>query len=274
LHPFFIAVLAAAFIAAFITIPARTPASPDDGAPERTFSVVSLNLAKESDPEEIVRAIQGAPRLHNADLFLFQEVVHTQGRPSVADEAARKLGYFSAFAASAPGIYDQGLSLVSRHPISRVEVKPLKSCDLAFRNRSRFAISAIVHTPWGDLGVWNVHLDTRVNAAERLEQLRPVIDDAAQRRGPLLIGGDFNTNDLYWVRNVVPLPGGPSHSSVIRAAMRRHGFETGLRPGLRTYPMFSRHLDWMFTRGLVPVTSSVEPAAFSDHNAIWLRVQI
>jgi len=212
--------------------------------------------------------------LRDADLFLFQEVVHTHDGPSVAEEAAKSLGHHAAFAASAPGVYDQGLGVVSRYPISGVAVKRLKVCDLGFRCRTRFAISAVVHTPWADLNVWNVHLDTRVNARERLEQLQPVIDDAVKRPGPVLIGGDFNTNDLYWVRNVFPLPGGPSHGAVIQDAMKKHGFETPHGPGLKTYPTFSRHLDWMFTRGVTPVTSSVEPAKFSDHKAVWLRVRV
>lgn len=53
---------------------------------------------------------------------------------------------------------------------------------------------------------------------ERLDQLRPVIDEASRYTGPQLTGGDFNTNEWYWVMNVVSLLGG--HRTVPRFAVR------------------------------------------------------
>jgi endonuclease/exonuclease/phosphatase family metal-dependent hydrolase len=219
-----------------------------------------------------VSAIDSAPRLRDADLFLFQEVAHGHSDLSVAEETARRLGYFALFEPAAPGVYDQGLALVSRYPIHAPHIKSLKACDLRYRRRSRFAVAATIRTPWGDLRVWNAHLDTRINAEERLEQLQPVIDEASRHAGPRLIGGDFNTNELYWLRNVVPVPGGAPHGAAIRSAMKRHGFETPLPHNLNTFPAFRRHLDWIFVRDLRSVAASVEPAPFSDHNAIWVRV--
>ncbi|MDQ2945088.1 MAG: endonuclease/exonuclease/phosphatase family protein [Acidobacteriota bacterium] len=259
-------------IAGFVSRSRGIPASPAEFAPDRSISAVSLNIAKESDSGKVVSAIHNAPRLRDADLFLLQEVSNEESSPSVAEETARKLGYFSSFGQSAPGVYDQGLALVSRYPIHDVEIKRLKACDLRFRDRKRFAIGATVRTPWGDLRVWNAHLDTRINAEERLEQLEPVIDEASCYTGPQLIGGDFNTNDLYWLRNVVPLPGGPSHGAAIRGAMKLRGFETPFPVALNTFPRFRRHLDWIFLRELRSLAASVEPAPFSDHNAIWVRV--
>lgn len=261
-------------IAGFLVIPPSVPASPDHPAPVRTIAAVSLNLAKEKNPDRIVRAIQNAPRLRNADLFLLQEVVNEDLKPNVAEATARKLGYFASFAAAAPGVHDQGLALVSRYPLSDVQIRRLKPYHLRFHSRSRFAIAATVRTPWGNLRVWNAHLDTRINAAERLNQLQPVIDETSGITGPRLIGGDFNTNELYWLGNMVPLPGGSSHRSAIRGAMRRQGFEAPFSDGLNTFPMFRRHLDWIFVRELKALETSVEPVNFSDHNAIWVRLRL
>ena len=249
-------------------------ASSAEPAPDRTVSVVSLNTAKETNPGKIVRAIHDAPRLRDADLFLFQEVAHTESNLSVAEETARRLGYFALFEPAAPGVFDQGLALVSRYPIDNFQIKRLKTCDLGFRDRKRFAVSATVRTPWSDLRVWNAHLDTRINAAERLKQLRPVIGEASRHAGPRLIGGDFNTNDLYWLKNMLPLPGGPSHGAAIRRVMRQCGFETPLPENLNTFPMFRRHLDWIFLCDLRSLAVSVEPVPFSDHHAIWVRVHL
>jgi endonuclease/exonuclease/phosphatase family metal-dependent hydrolase len=239
---------------------------------ERTLSVVSLNTAGETNPDRIVSALDRSPRLRQADLFLLQEVAGRDGEANAAGELARRLGYFTAFAAADSRVHDQGLAVVSHYPIQDVQILRLKRCDLGFRTRSRFALAAIVRSPWGDIRTWNIHLDTRINAAERLEQLQPVIEDAARYTGPRLIGGDFNTNDVYWFRNQLPLPGGPLHSALIRRAMEQQGFETPLPNALNTFPALRRHLDWIFIRELRPLAASVERAAFSDHNAIWMQL--
>ncbi len=154
------------------------------------MAVVSLNTAKVTDAVRIVRDIQSAPRLRSADVFLLQEVANEDTKASVADQMAHKLGYFVAFSPAAPGVFDQGLAIVSRYPILDVEIKRLKECNLRFRSRQRFALAANLRTPWGDVRVWNAHLDTRINSEERAEQLAPVIEDASKHTGPRLIGGE------------------------------------------------------------------------------------
>lgn len=257
-----------------LDLPTTIPGNPRPLTVDRSFSTVSLNIAKIANPNEVVEAIRRAPRLRESDIFLFQEVRHEQGKPSVAEAAARTLGFSAEFAPAAAGIYDQGLAILSRYPISEVLVKKLKPCDLRFRSRNRIAIAATVRTPWGDLRVWNVHLDTRINPGERLDQLQPVIDDAAAYSGPRLIGGDFNTNDLYWVGNVMPLPFGPAHGSAVRGAMKNSGFETPLPAGLDTFKPFRRQLDWIYLNGLHAMAASVEPAPFSDHHAVWVHARM
>ncbi|MBS1842059.1 MAG: endonuclease/exonuclease/phosphatase family protein [Acidobacteria bacterium] len=249
------------------------PAVPPRTAETPAFSMASLNLAKQSNPEKIVNAIRTSPGLRDADLYLFQEVRNTGGKVSVAEQAAHKLGHHVSFAPAADGVHDQGLAIMSRYPIMHTDTLPLKSCDLRFRSRRRFALAASVRTPSGDLRVWNVHLDTRINPKERLEQLQPVIDDAARRSGPRLIAGDLNTNGMYWLGNVLPVPCGPAHSIAIRGAMKEHGFDTPFPDGLNTFPRLRRHLDWIFLNQLVPLETETVPVAFSDHNAILVRCQ-
>lgn len=199
--------------------PSMISANPPLHSTDRSISTVSLNIAKVADPRQVVDAIRSAPRLRDSDLYLLQEVRHEPGKPSVAEEAARALGYTVVFAPAADHVYDQGLAIVSRYPLADVQIKSLKSCDLRFRSRTRIVVAATVRTPWGELRAWNVHLDTRINPGERLAQLQPVIDEAAGHAGPRLIGGDFNTNDLYWVGNLFPLPFGPAHGTAVRGAM-------------------------------------------------------
>jgi endonuclease/exonuclease/phosphatase family metal-dependent hydrolase len=243
-------------------------------AEPETMSVVSLNMAKQVNVLTVFQNISAAPRLRQADLFLLQEVAGETGKRSIADELAGRLGYHVAFSAAPTGS-DRGLAVVSRFPISDVSIKPLKTYNLRFRSRDRFFMALTMRTPSGDLRVWNTHLDTRLNTEQRLEQLLPVIDDAAACKGPRLIGGDLNTNDLYWLGSVVPLPRrGPSHSYAIRQAMEQRGFQTPFSSFTVTFPQFHRQLDWMYVNGLQPVSWSVEPVPFSDHHAIWASLRM
>ena len=249
-----------------------SPAATDAGL--RSVSVVSLNMAKERDPEKILASLAKAPRLREADVFLMQEVFNGDGERSVAEQLADRLGYDATFFPAAKGVFDQGLAIVSRYPIDDEEIQRLKFCNLRFSCRSRFALSADVQTPWGEVRVWNVHLDTRVNAGERLEQLRPVIEEAGRRSGPRVIAGDFNTNDLLWIGNILPFPGGSSHGATIRRAMMARGFSTPFGKGTTTFETMNRQLDWIFVQDAHPVQWSVEPASFSDHHALWTELQL
>jgi endonuclease/exonuclease/phosphatase family metal-dependent hydrolase len=132
----------------------------DTVARGRTLTVVSLNTAKATDTARIVADLASAPRLKDADVFLVQEVANETGQVSTADEVARRLGYFAAFSPAAHGIYDQGLAIVSRFPLGDTTITRLKACNLRFRCRQRSALSANLMTPWGDVRVWNAHLDT------------------------------------------------------------------------------------------------------------------
>lgn len=231
-------------------------------------------MAKELSCERVLRDLNDAPRLRQADVFLLQEVADEDGKPSVAHQLAQHLGYSVAFSQETPGVHDRGLAVVSRYPISGTAVHRLREYNLRFHSRNRFAIATTVHAPDGDVRVWNLHLDTRLNARERLDQMEPVMSAAIQHTGARLIGGDFNTNDCYWIANVLPLPLGKHHSTGLRTAMERHGFTTPFADNLITNALARRHLDWVFANGLQPLSSSVEPVAFSDHHAIWVNLRM
>lgn len=46
-----------------------------------------------------------------------------------------------------------------------------------------------------------------------------------------------------------------------------------LKDAGENYPAW-RHLDWICLSELKSLAASVEPASFSDHNAIWVRVRL
>ena len=140
------------------------------------------------------------------------------------------MGYQVAFAPEGPKVYDRGLAVISKFPIEDSKVEWLTPYNLVFHTRHRFALAVKLRVPSGELRIWNAHLDTRINPEQRLGQLQPVMDEAAKLTGPRLIGGDFNTNDFYWIDHVLPIPHGGGYRSTVRRAMAKLGFQDAV-PG-------------------------------------------
>ena len=256
--------------------PGNLPNLPNlEGLPAAdTISIASLNLAHETSFEKIARDVEAAPRLRQADVLLLQEVTHVEGGPSIANRLADRLGYQVAFSPEGPKVYDRGLAVISKFPIEDSKVQWLTPYNLHFKSRHRFALAVKLRVPSGELRIWNAHLDSRINPDQRLGQLQPVMDEAAKLTGPRLIGGDFNTNDFYWIDHVLPIPHGGGYRSRVRRAMAQLGFQTPFQDQLVTLPIARQHLDWMFVKGLEPLSSSAEPIPFSDHHAIWAAFRV
>jgi endonuclease/exonuclease/phosphatase family metal-dependent hydrolase len=262
---------------AFLVLAAPSPNLPNlEGLPPAadTISIASLNLDHQTNFEKVAHDVEAAPRLSHADVILLQEVSHVEGGPSIAKLLADRMNYQVAFAAEGPNVYDRGLAVISKFPIEDSKVEWLTPYNLHFHTRHRFALAVKLRVPSGDLRIWNAHLDTRINPGQRLGQLQPVMDEAAKLSGPRLIGGDFNTNDFYWIDHMLPIPHGGGYRSTVRRAMAKFGFKTPFADQLTTLPILRQHLDWLFVNGLEPLSSSAEPIAFSDHHAIWAAFRV
>ena len=140
-----------------------------------------------------------------------------------------------------------------------------------YRSRSRFALSAVADTPWGPVRIVNTHLDTRINAAERLAQMEDAIRDLGT--GPAIVGGDLNSNWFYWIQHVLPIPA-RSQCRPLEAYMTKAGYQSAIPASLTTFDWLGQHLDWIWVRGLKPAASRVVPLKFSDHHASWSRVAL
>ncbi|HTM48991.1 MAG TPA: endonuclease/exonuclease/phosphatase family protein [Bryobacteraceae bacterium] len=234
---------------------------------------MTLNMAKETATDRIVRELRETPA-GQADLLLLQEVKQAPGQGKCsAEQLASSLGMHAVYSPAETGVTDQGLAIVSRFPLHDVETKALKRYDLRFRSRSRIVLAATMDTPWGPVRVVNTHLDTRVNAAQRLEQLQPVIHSASQFKGPRIVGGDFNSNPFYWVANVIPFPALRSQALEVNDFMTGNGFRSAVPVSKTTFDYLRMHLDWIWLQGLDARESAVYPLAFSDHHAVLTRVE-
>jgi endonuclease/exonuclease/phosphatase family metal-dependent hydrolase len=240
-------------------IPAHTP---------EALTLVSLNLALREDVDRIVSELEaiGADR---ADVLLLQEVARREDRPDVATALAARLGLHAAFCQA----YRLGDGLVfgqatlSRHPIDDARALELKQFAFAFRDTDRMALAATLHTPGGRVRTYNVHLDTRINLSQRLEQIDAVVGDIGSTGDPVVVGGDFNTNNHRWLFHTIPLPFLHRQGRGLERFMQTIGFQSAF-DGAPTHDALRMRLDWVFLRGLRASVASVHPVEMSDHHAL------
>ncbi len=168
----------------------------------------------------------------------------------------------------------------------------------------RMAIAGRVTLADGELVVVSVHLESRMTAARRAEQmglLMKALEDYAPR-APMIIGGDLNTDSDAWTlgkgietgsddwaaikaRTLDPVAYEPLFEVVREAGFAWDGAnriaptvrETP-QSGPRRYPDLK--LDWFFTRGLKVAGARTVPAldrdgmALSDHDLILVDIAL
>ncbi len=246
--------------------------SPAGSTRSGRIGVLSVNLHEVEDSNLILGNLRQAGDLDRADLILLQEVIRPgRDRPGVADRMAESLG-MQVFFAPAFGWHKgsvQGLAILSRYPILERHVISLPEFNLRWRSRHRIALGALVETPAGRIYVYNVHLDTRLNLDQRLLQLRPVVAEASRAEGPVLVGGDFNTNPFGWFQHTIPLLFGPGQPVGVQQYMNGLGFKSAFPRKTVTSRWLRMQLDWIFLRGLRVESAADRPMKFSDHYAIY-----
>jgi endonuclease/exonuclease/phosphatase family metal-dependent hydrolase len=240
------------------------------------ISALSLNLHGTRDTEGILAGLREAGGFERADLMLFQEVLRPrEGGPGAVDGLAQALGMHLSFAAGFElrNGEQEGLAVLSRYPILETRVIPLQRHNLLWKSRRRVALAVAVQTPAGHLQVYNLHLDTRVNLKARLEQLRPVAEEAATDPGPVLVGGDFNTNPFRWGAHTVPLLVAPDQGVGLLSFMNELGYSSAFPRRTPTSRWLRMQLDWLFLRNLRAGPVAIQPISFSDHHALYACLQ-
>jgi len=250
----------------------RAGQAPDAAAAAGDLTVVSLNLALREDVDVIVSELDTAGAL-GADVLLLQEVPAREGRPDVATTLAGRLGLQAAYREAFRLDDDRafGQATLSRYPIVDTRVIELKQFDFTFRDKHRMALSATLATPNGLVRTYNMHLDTRINLPDRLEQIAPVVEDVSAADGPVIIGGDFNTNNHRWFFHTIPLPWLHRQGRGLERYMATLGFESAF-DGTPTHDALRMRLDWVFLKGLHAATASIRPLDMSDHHALVVSV--
>ncbi len=246
----------------------------------KPLRVVTFNVHYALDVPALAASLRANPALREADVFLLQEIESHEKEGSsrtrrLADALGLNYVYAPARYAKDGGRCTHGLAILSRYPISEVEIVPLPRYDLGAKTRRRIAVGATVAVSGQPLRVYNVHLDTRINTADRLAQLQPVLE--AARRHPVesvVIGGDFNTNPLRWAFHRLPVFRS-TQAAALDNFMQNEGFHAPLTQSGSTSnrSLFKARLDSLYARQLEVKSFQVERSVqSSDHFPVWIEV--
>jgi endonuclease/exonuclease/phosphatase family metal-dependent hydrolase len=245
--------------------------------PRGKLRIVSFNVHYALDVPALAESIRTSATLGDADVFLIQEIEdHQKEGQSRARRLAilLALNFVYAPARRTDDGGTHGLAILSRYPLEDIEVLPLPQFDLKYNTRRRIALGATVRVGDQSLRVYNLHLDTRINAAQRLEQLRPAVEAALRHcGGQLAVGGDFNTASVRWAWNVVPVFRS-NQAAAVDAFMKERGFAAPLeKDGATSNRWLKFRLDALYARGLSATAAGVERGVeVSDHFPVWVEV--
>lgn len=98
-----------------------------------------------------------------------------------------------------------GLAILSKFPIEAHQTMELSPEKLHFRSRRRIAIRADIKLQNTTVRIYNIHLDTRLNTPERIDQLSPVLSAIQNDDIKTILGGDFNTAPFRMIKNIIPV---------------------------------------------------------------------
>ena len=235
--------------------------------------ITTWNVHFGKNIEAISRAFTKNPNLSGSDVVLLQEIEsYPEEGTARAEKIAEQLGYRCVYApARTKRRGSHGIALLSRFPIESAEIVELPFFDSPVRPRRRIALVVKVSTPDGPVHVCNVHLDVRINAQQRIEQLRSLVERMKTLSpDPVIITGDFNTSPFHFAFRLFPvLP--VSQRRRVERYMVQSGFS-----GIRRLPLTYRpavipmRLDHIYASGVRMERSGVEKRVrVSDHRPVW-----
>jgi len=239
----------------------------DKAAPStETIRIVTYNVhgPLTEDVETVFSVIESDVQLRKAQVWALQEVRTSRDR-NFARYVAERLGMNYAHAIARPrGDGWEGLSFLSRLPISDVERIALPHLDTG--DRLRIGFFATITAGDRMIRMCNVHLPIRMKHEKRTEQLRLILDhfERDQISNHQIIIGDFNT-----------INGGLRR--LYHTVLEDSGFQTPFDGNAKTYQkyFFLRFkLDWIYLRGLEVLAHGIERRIkASDHRPVWVDVR-
>jgi endonuclease/exonuclease/phosphatase family metal-dependent hydrolase len=238
--------------------------------------IVTYNVAEQifADPVAIGDVLANDPQLSQASIVFLQEEMALAGQTeSQARRLAERLGlgYVYAPARDVAGTSD-GLAIASAFPLENIEVMELPFAP----SRLRIALAADVVIGDRRIRIIDQHLETFLDAQQRVRQLHPSVIDAPPAA---IVAGDFNTACAEWIATHTPILGGSSatdQAPVIDSYMAALGFAAPTADFGVTEEKYGLacRLDSIYTRGVTTGAGGVERIGPSDHWPMWLDISL
>lgn len=220
--------------------------------------VVTLNVEYARAIDSAIALLSTEPELRQADVLLLQEMDES-GTRRIASALGCYYIYYPATVHPVPR-QDFGNAILSRWPLSddRKIILPHRGW---MRGTQRAAVTAVADIGGQRIQVYSLHMAmmTEATGAQRRAQARAVLEDAQRVAGPVIIGGDLNSDDLGKV-------------------FAQGGFEWPTRDEAPTRESWWR-FDHLFFRDLMvrrPGGTGVvaDSRGASDHRAVWAVVDL
>ena len=244
--------------------------------PGAALRVVTYNVDEENNTgaAALAAAITRVPELASADVFMFEEEeAYPEEGTSRSAQLAALLGVGYVYVpARVKGDGTHGLAIMSTYPIENVEKMDLPATN----GQPRIAVAADIRVGDRVVHLIDVHLETFIDAEERVAQLAPAALGAPDA---VVLAGDFNMGWLQWLATGVPVVSATRASDqapVIDSFMRALGFadpSLGSGPTAHAYGQATR-LDAVFARGLDVTFGGVSRVGPSDHWPLWFDVRV
>lgn len=243
--------------------------------------ITSFNVHYGRKTEKIAKVLKGNDNLSKTDILLLQEVEdHPQEGSPRALRIASALGYYCSYAPARPAKKTggtHGLAILSKYPLEEIRTLHLPYYKMYFNSRKRIAQVCRVKAKGTSFYLCNIHLDARLNARHRIEQLAYAIKYLKSRLPhPLVIGGDLNTIPFYMALKSIPLPYSNQYKKV-HEFMVAQGFDsyTNYRGSTMRRGWVGMKLDHIYSLGLPIIGCGVEKGiTVSDHKPVWADISL
>jgi endonuclease/exonuclease/phosphatase family metal-dependent hydrolase len=227
--------------------PGRSGAQGTVSDPDPSLRVVTFNVEYGREIERAAACLQ-APPLRGADLVLLQEM-HARGAERIAARLGMNFLYFPSSVRA--GEREMGVAVLSPWPI--VEgAKLILPHTTRVVHRLRIATVATVRIDGVDVRVYSTHLGSPVGmgGGQRGEQAQAVLEHAREWKGPVIVGGDFNSRS-------------------VASRFTAEGFSWPTASLRHTVGLFA--FDHVFVRGLPGTSESgvARECSASDHSPVW-----
>lgn len=250
-----------------------------DPSMKTSIKIVTFNVHFGEKTSAIAAAFTQNKNLRGADIIFLQEIEHYESeKVSRAERLAGVLGlkyaYVPACEIKAKGTH--GLAILSKHDLTNIEALALPAYTFFSHSEPRIAMTAIADVRGNRVKLANVHLDTRINSAQRIAQMKILVDDLKKDyTQKIIMGGDFNTVPFYFYKSLPFFYHNQKrylHQYFAQEGFLCHCENVGytLKRGFVRF-----ELDDIYTRNVQMMRCGVERSVMvSDHKPVWLDVDL